>query len=379
MSQISNLRFPKVFVFNPSTELVAGNTVKPQDLTAFQVGFFNAKTGVGTTTTPTNVTAPVIEIHQNLGDNKFGTVRTKPISVESVRAWYGVKNTSAADQITYIGYDEVDGTKTLKAYKGQDVEIVVTVFDNELPQWYGKVGYTDRFVLDVSRCAVCQADCELMDPDDIADYFVGLINGTLAPAGNFPVTREITNWLVASKVATGTQGASDRRVGIKLVAKTKVIQTLDNSNPRAFGKPQLTTFSVGIPYNCPNFAVTNTVKAKMGNGYPSEVADLERESQGYDRVRDSFEYNQWMKTNFIIRAVDGVKYDFYYLEFNYTHRDSGQPKEISDPYIVIFPVPAGTGAALQTLLNGWLTPLGFTAVTIAASTVKGNATPQINS
>lgn len=375
--KIGNLRYPKVFVFDPSTELIAGNTVKPQDLTLGQVGFFNAKTGVGTTTTPTNVSAPVIEIHQNLGDNKFGTTRTKHISVESVRRWHAVKAAAAVDQITYIGYDEVDGNKSLVAYKGQEAQLNITLFDNDLMRWYGPTGYPHRINLDIARCSPCVADCELLDPDDIADFFVAYINGTNTPSGNFPVTHELQNYLTATKVATGTQGTSDRRVGIKLVGKPKAIELLETCNTQQFAKTQLFTFTVGVPLNCPNFPIATLTKPKAGNGYPKEVAELEMESQGYDRVRNVSEETKYMQSNFIIRAANGVKYDFYYLEFNVKHNDSGIPKEITDPYIVIFAVPTGTGGALQTLINGWLSPIGFTAVTIAASTGKGDGIQQV--
>lgn len=372
---ISNFKFPKVFVFDPSTELVAGNTVKPQDLTFGQVGFFNAETQLGTTTTPTNVNAPVIVIHQNLGDNKHGTIRTKNLAVQRVRRWRGSKAATAVNQVTYVGYDEVDGDKNLVAYYGQEIKLQVSIFDDELRKWYGPTGYTHAILLDNARCAPCVADCEQMDPDDIADFFVAYINGTNTPAGNFPVTQELQNFIVATKVATGTQGTADRRVGIKLTGVSKTIELLENCNPQQFFKQQLLTFTVGVPLNCPNFPIATLTKAKPGVGYPKEVVELEMESQGYDRVRDVFEDIRMMRTTYITRAANGVKYDLYYLEVEVGHMDSGRPKEIVDPYLVIFAVPTGSGAALQTLINGWVTPLGFPAVTIAASTGKGNTVP----
>jgi hypothetical protein len=174
MSKVGNVFFQKTFVFNPTTQLIAAGV--PNALTTGQVGFFNAKTGVGTTLTPTNITAPVIMIHQNLGDNKFGTTRTKPLSVQKVDSWYAVKAAAAVDQITYVGYDEVDGTKTLTAYYGQFVELVITLYSNVIKQWYGCTGYTERIPLDLSLCAACIADCTLIDPDTIADFYVAYIN-----------------------------------------------------------------------------------------------------------------------------------------------------------------------------------------------------------
>jgi hypothetical protein len=375
---ISNLRYPKVFLFNPSTELVAVNTAKPQDLTFGQVGFYNAKTGVGCTTTPTNVSCPVLQIHQNLGDNKFGTTRTRDISVQRVRKWYAQKAAVAVQQVTYVGYDEVVGTKNLVAFKGQQVNLVINLFNNDLSRWYGPRGYFVSLPLDIAVCNPCVADCEQLDPDDIADFYVALINGTNASATNFPAGMELQNYVLASKVATGTQGNVNRRVGIKIVTVSQGIELIKANEPQQKYNARLTTFTVGIPGNCPNFPITTTVKAVTGCGFPLEALELEKESQGYDRVRDAMEDSQYLLPNYITRAADGVKYDFYFLEFQSGHADSGIPKEIVDPYIVVFIVPTGTGAALQTLINGWLTPLGFDAVTIAASTGKGSGIPQVN-
>jgi len=376
MAQIGNLRFPKTFVLNTSAELIVAGT--PDALTPFQVGIFNAKTLVGAGAAPAPTAVPVIQIHQNVGDNKFGTVRTKSISAQQVRRWHAVKNSASVAQVLYIGYDEVDATKTLTAYVGQDMILAISVYDEQLRRFFGPVGYTERIVFDAALCAPCIADCTLLDPDVIADFFVAYINGTNYPAGNFPVTLELTNWVTAVKVATGTQGAVGRKTGIKLTVNTPPIKLLNVCNTQQFYQTQLTTITASVGYNCPNFPITTTVKAKSGNGYPLEVVEMEMESQGYDRVRDVFEEIKFMRNNFIIRAQDGVKYDFYYLEFDHSHQSSGLPKDIKDPYIIIFPVVAGQGGTLEAFFNAWLGPLGFDAVTVAAGSGKGGTIQQVN-
>lgn len=377
---IDNLRKPNVFVFDPATELVTLNTTTPDELTPFQVGIHRGDTLVGTGVASTPITCPVMEVHQNLGDNKFGTVRTKPIHAQRVRGWHAVKAALAVSQVSYFGYDEVDNTKNLVAYTGQEITVVISLYDNELNKWYGPRGFVQRLSYPGSACAPCVAECEQIDPDVLADWFVAEINGTNFPAGGFTTNGELKNFVTAVKVATGTIGNADRRTGVKITAITYVPETLNLCDPQQSYKPNVLTFKIGVPMNCPNFPITYFTAAKPGNGWPVEVAQLEKESQGYDRVRDVFDHPKYNKNGYIIRAANGVKYDFYYLSYDWSHMNATpiQRAETKDPYVAIFIVPTTTGANLQTVFNAWLTPLGFAAVTIAASTGKGTAPHLIN-
>jgi hypothetical protein len=151
------------------------------------------------------------------------------------------------------------------------------------------------------------------------------------------------------------------------------IELINKNNPQQFFKPNVRDVKVGTPVDSVQFTITETVKPKPGTGYPLEVQDLEKESQGYDRVREQFEYAENMKDNYIIRAADGVKYDFYFLDYEVKHNRSGLPERVTDQYVAIFCVPTGTGGALESVINSLLSPLGFASVTIAASTGKGTA------
>jgi hypothetical protein len=122
----SNLRFPKVFVLNAISDLIVANDKKSTDLTLGQVGIFNTKTRVGVTSTPSHITAPVIEFHQNVGDSSFGTVRSKPVSAQKVKTLYAKKARAAANQITYVGYAET-GSGNIVAKCGQTFVVTVTV------------------------------------------------------------------------------------------------------------------------------------------------------------------------------------------------------------------------------------------------------------
>jgi hypothetical protein len=366
---IDNLRFPKVFVFNPSSEIVFSNAVKPDQLTSGQVGFFASETGtnpvgVGTLASVTNVNTPVIEIHQNLGDTKFGTTRTKQISAQSVRRWYASKAVASVPQRTYIGYNatslDLSGAKV-----GDELVIVITIYDNELRKFWGDAGYTKRIIPNPSVWAGLN-DGDPIPQLALATDIAAQVNGTDAPANAFPTQGELKNFITATVVNSGAA------YGVRFDAIAVPIELIDKSNPRQFYKPNVRSFTVATSTGYA-FPVTTTQKAVPGTGYPLEVTDLEKESQGYDRVRNSFEYNVHMtQFPYVLRAADATKYDFYTIEFEDSHAQSGLPKRVQDPSIVIFAVPTGTGANLETLFNAWLSPLGFAAVSIAASTGKGS-------
>ncbi len=106
---MSNLRFPKTFVLDPvSTKFITDNTKKPNQLTDKQVGFHLVDQfgvlGVGIGATP-GAAVRAIQIHQNIGDNKFGTVRTKTIKRDRVKAYYGQTASVGQTGIWHIGYD----------------------------------------------------------------------------------------------------------------------------------------------------------------------------------------------------------------------------------------------------------------------------------
>lgn len=366
MARIDNLRKPNVFVLDPATELQTAGSYKPSNLPKFHVGIFDPETGVGAGAAPSSADVPSIIIHQNLGDNKFGTVHTPIIEAKNVIKWYGKASHVPVPQITYFGYDESDNTKDIRVYPGQELVVPITVYNEELNRWYGPNGYTVRVTLNLSLCNPCASDCTILDQDQVADQLVSIINGTDAPSGGFPTTIDLKNYVTASKVTTGTPGEADYRVGIKLVGKLLDKDTINDCNPQQFWRSKMITFKVGVPLNCPNVKVTYQQAAKEGNGFPVEVVELEAESQGYDRVRDTFEYTKFMQKNYIIRAADGTYYDLYYLSYEREHRSSVITGPVRDPYIAIFAVPHGQGGALEDFFNAWLEPLGFDAVSITA-------------
>lgn len=372
----SNLRFPKTFVFNPATEMVTSNAVKPNQLTLGQVGFFRSDTLVGIGATPSPTLAPGLQIHQNLGDNSFGTVRSKVIFAQRVKRWFGFRQTAPTAQIMYIGYDEVDAAKTITIKKGQDVTVTINVYNQMLQLWYGKGAYTKRIPVELALCDMCVADCTLLDPAQAAQLIADAINGVTPANQDWTEGGELKNFMTASvvSVTTGTGGSAVTSYGVKVVGVLPAEKTLNGCDPKDFYEGQISSFTIGLNNECAKIPVTKSADVTPGSGYAAMVANYERESQGYDRVRDQFEHSEFMKLhNFVIRAQAGTKYDFYVVEFDHSKQVTGvQTNERTEPYSVVFWVPTGTGANLEALFNSWLTPLGVQAVNVASGTVTGS-------
>lgn len=393
---MANLRFQKTFVYDPSSQQITTTNLKSSDLTNGQVGFFGPDgLGIGTTSTPT--TKKFIKIHQNVGDNLYGSVRTHEIYPGNVRRYYAKKATTAQAQITYIGYDEVSTAKGLIAYCGSDFLVPITLYSNRVRRYYGSVGYSQTITVDTGGCAPCASNCAVVDQVVLATKIANQINNVNPRAGDYPTNFELVNYMVATVVQAavdpdGTPDSGDEYItaGVKLTGIVPTQPTSSVIDPIKQLDIEIPTFSVGstysgvystlngkLPGTYNSFPVTTTQTTTSGNGFTQEVRALEAESQGFDRLHTIGNmYDQRaQKPGYIFKSVDGTKYDFYYLQYDWTH-DVGQagaaPRNISEPYEVVFAVPTGTGANLQTVLNAYLTPLGFSAITIAASTGAGD-------
>ncbi len=370
---MSNLKHIKAFVFDPATKpIIFADTKKPHELLLGEFGIFHANSllGVGTLASVTPINTPVVQFHQNVGDNRHGTVRSKPVSAAKVKRYYAAEARNAVAQVTYIGYKET-GSDDILIKKNQELTLVITVYEKGLARWYGQP-YTKRIPIDLTACSDCVTDCTVLDKSSVADAIVAAINDA-APANSFPGTSELPNYMTAVKVSTGS--GETLKVGVKITGINATLATVSN-DPKQFFEPKITTFEVGVSDPCISLPISTTQVADAGDGWALLVADMERESQGYDRVRDQFEYERFMKlANFIINAQNGVKYDIYYVEFD---EHSNVPSAASNQYnehthVIAICVPTTGGVTVETFLNAWLTPLGHKAVNVSSSNNEGDA------
>lgn len=373
---MANLRFQKTFVFDPATQLITTNTLRSQNLTNGQVGIF-APSGLGTGATPTPTTTKYIKIHQNVGDNKFGTVRTQPIQADKVIRYYAKKAVAPVAQVVTIGYNGTEGSLPALT-EGQQLKVSINIFSNKIRRYYGNVGYR--------RTITIAANCGPKTAEEVADELVAQINNTNPNPGDFPTNFELTNFFTAEVIDDAATS-----FGVQLTAILPTDPTFVGYDPTAPHDVEIPTIAIAGQYGavqdiddiyytnlCDALLVTETVAPVSGNGFASEVRALEAESQGFDRLHTVG--HMWdqraQKPGYIFKAVDGVKYDFYYIQFEYTHQatqNGASPNTITEPYEVIFAVPTGTGVLLEGVLNSYLAPMGFTAIDIAdGSSVEGD-------
>lgn len=364
---MSNLRFPKVFVFsNVGTKWVVNTGAKPPALTAGQGGPFVidqygvATGGAGATPDPTAIRT--IKFQQNVGDSDYGTVRTQPIHLEAVTGYRAKKATAAATQITYIGYDESDDSKDIVADCGKELLIPIILYEKKMARWYAPTAAKTTLIIDTGCCPDCGSPCTAADKEVIAALIADQINNGLQRSGDFLAGNELGQYLTATVVDNGLAG-DDLRVGVKIVTKAidnDAQAALDSCDPVKYWEFQTFYFTVGTVYNgyCDGtqMPVTTTQNADPGTGWAAAVAALEAESQGYDRVRSAVtSYPFSKKNNYKIFAAAGTKYDYFHLDYNWTHRTgTGVQPYITEPYEVILICPTTTGDVIETFLNTWL-------------------------
>lgn len=370
---MDNLNFPKVFVMTAGDKWVT-NALSTA-LTLGQVGLIEvnqfqvAVAGAGAAPSP--ATKPRLKFAQNVGDSSYGTVQSKVIEVSSVKRWLGQAARAATTQITYLGWDEVDGTKDIYAICGQELIVPIHLYEKKMARWYNPVGFHRSLIVDTGCCPDCGSPCTAADKTYIADTIAALINTGQQRVGDYEVGNEFGSYLIATVVTNGLTGAA-LRVGVKI--ETRVVDNddqaaLSSCDPNKFWEFQTYYFNVGGVYNgyCDGtkLPVTTTQQADPGCGWAAGVAALEAESQGYDRVRDPVTaYPYSTKNGYKIFAVAGTKYDYYHLVFQWVHRvNTGTTSYIGEPYEVILIIPTGLGATIQTDINAWLAGR-FTAVVL---------------
>lgn len=347
-----------VFVFqNAAAELVTDNTKTPYDLTSGQIGIFtstrDARVGVGTGATPSPANNPFIEVHQNVGDNRHGTLRTKPMHVDQVVEYRKSNPQTALPQILHLGYDEADANKNLvvpaidagEAYA--EVHLTFIIHSKRAV----RLVYGNNFRKTIT-VRVTAADT----PSTFADKIIAAFNATNTRALDIEAGNDLKAYITASKVTTGVAPADVYGVKFTTVAISEPAMPIAEQQLTDI---ELISFTVSSDFTnsaTGTMEITETQAARTGQGWAAQVAMLEREAQGYNRVRETFGAEMYHKlSKFITRAQFGTKYDGIYLDYNWTHdTPGGHPQTITEPYTLAIFAPTGTLQATANVFNSWL-------------------------
>jgi hypothetical protein len=349
---MANERFAKVFVLDPASNWKTA-AAKPNNLAAKEAGAWAIDDfgviGANIGATPSGNTVKKIQIHQNVGDNAFGTVRTQIIDIDKVRAFYGSTASAAQQEIWTIGYDGTDTAKTITANKGETLQFHIHIYSNQLVKWYGSLGY------DKTISVYTGAGSGAASAAAVAQAIADAINNANQPANDFATNTELQNYVVATVINSGTS------YGVQITTNAIAPDLLNSADPIKFYEVELVTLTLSQtnPTGASSVVpVTKVQAAASGNGFPAELAAMEAESQGYDRVREVFENNRFMKTNYVILATDGKKYDYLYIQYDYTHNAGAKGAtngQITEPYTAIIVAPTTTLQTIATIFNTLLT------------------------
>jgi len=149
----------------PSGTLAPDN-FKRENLTPTQFGIFNSRYKAVTTATEA-AKSPYIQFGQGRIEKipGLGSKYSDKISKGSLIEWYKSTGSKVAkNQITYIGYDGVDDTKTIKVGCDEEYSVTINAFSKYINGTYSGNGLTRSVTIKTPCCADCSGDCDTLDP-----------------------------------------------------------------------------------------------------------------------------------------------------------------------------------------------------------------------
>lgn len=176
------------------------------DLTSDRFGLFDATSRVSVTT-PALPTNNAIFFAQYSGDNEIGTYKSPVISARNVKGWRAVEAIcTGTNQITYVGFDEVDDNKTLVSECDEYYSVTIRLI-NERFRHISPAGFTKSYSVKTSCCTDCATPCTTVDCKVPAQTIVDLIN-------NDPYLRDAKtgNPFITASVVSKCTGSADTKV-----------------------------------------------------------------------------------------------------------------------------------------------------------------------
>lgn len=152
--------------------LTSGTTI---NLTAGKVGIFNSSSAA-ISTAPTGVQSPYIFLAQGNGVPTLNSFKTDKIYIRNITDWYGdTADNTGLEQITYVGWDEINDCKTPDISCDKDYYITLRVFEHYLNNVQSP--FLQETVLVKSPCcADCGTDCDDLGAFAIFTQFAAKIN-----------------------------------------------------------------------------------------------------------------------------------------------------------------------------------------------------------
>lgn len=192
-----NFNITQMFVVKSGSSLLtSGNT---SNLTEGQLGVFKSDY-TALAAAPSVSTSPYIYLAQGSGNDEIGSFKTPAIYLDKVVSWRGESaDTTNKEQITYVGYDEINDCKSPTIGCGKEYTLVIRVFEHYLRSVYCPY-LQDGVVVKSACCDDCTSNCDSLDAKPIFDEFAEKINAN--PRLNKYISAEVVSKLISGSPAT---------------------------------------------------------------------------------------------------------------------------------------------------------------------------------
>jgi hypothetical protein len=212
-----NYNIKQMFVVKAGRSLLATGTTA--SLAEGQLGIFKPDY-TPITSAPTGLQAPYLILAEGTGNTEVGSFKTSKIYLKKVTAWRGnAADSTGKEQITYIGWDEINATNSPGIQCDKSYTVIVRVFEHYLRSvWCPYL--QEGVVVKSACCADCTGNCDDLDCSVVFDEFATKIN-TNPRLKNY-VTASVVKTLVSGSAPTTKFGLVLQDPGTNVGAVTDV-------------------------------------------------------------------------------------------------------------------------------------------------------------
>lgn len=194
-----NHNIKQMFVVKSGQSLLTSGTTA--DLAEGQVGVFK-QDYTALAAAPSPSASPYIYIAEGSGNTEFGSFKTSKVYLNKVTSWRGFSaDTTGKEQITYVGWDEINDTATPGVQCDKSYTLVIRVFEHYLRSVYCPY-LQEGVVVKSACCADCSTNCDDLDAMPIFEAFATKINEN--PRLSQYVSASVVSKLISGSAPTTT-------------------------------------------------------------------------------------------------------------------------------------------------------------------------------
>lgn len=190
-----NHKITHMFVVKSGTSLLTSGSTA--DLIEGQVGVFNSSYQA-VSAAPSVSSSPFLLLAQGSGKETIGSWKTPKVYLSKVTRWAGDSaDTTDQEQITYVGWDEINDCNSPTIGCDKTYNITIRVFEHYLRSVYAK-SLQEGVTVKSACCEDCGSNCDSLDAKVIFDEFAEKINAN-------PRLKKYVTASVVSKLISGSE------------------------------------------------------------------------------------------------------------------------------------------------------------------------------